>query len=119
MPKQRYIPLPCEDARRQMVEHEVGKLGSVRSSLLEADIQKTVANTAGQSGSDMKVVMHEACMGPIRGAVVQHGIHKCCPHLCCFVVNMLLHIPLHSSVTRDSAQLHTDTTLMVVLTFPL
>jgi fidgetin-like protein 1 len=73
MPKQLYIPLPCEEARRQMVLRQVGPDGGVASALSEADIDKIVSKTAGYSGSDMKNLVQEACQGPVRQAVVAHG----------------------------------------------
>ena len=34
---------------------------------------KLVAKTDGYSGSDMKNLIQEACQGPVRDAVAQHG----------------------------------------------
>jgi SpoVK/Ycf46/Vps4 family AAA+-type ATPase len=79
MPKQLYIPLPCAAARRQLVDRQVGPGGPVRAALSEADVQKVVEKTAGYSGSDMKSVIQEACQGPVREAVMQHGALGACP----------------------------------------
>ena len=73
MPKQLYIPLPCAAARRNLVDRQVGPGGPVRAALSEADLQKVVDKTAGYSGSDMKNLIQEACQGPVREAVLQHG----------------------------------------------
>lgn len=73
LPKQLYIPLPCDEARRQMVLRQVGPGSGVTSALTEADITKIVSKTAGYSGSDMKNLVQEACQGPVRQAVVTHG----------------------------------------------
>jgi SpoVK/Ycf46/Vps4 family AAA+-type ATPase len=96
MPKQLYIPLPCDAARRQLVERQLGEAGSVRSSLSEADIQKIVSKTTGYSGSDMKNLIQEACQGPVREAVMQNGAQGVLWHadsaaLCCCLVLSCVH----------------------------
>ena len=50
MPKQLYIPLPCAEARRSMIERQLGPGTSVRSALSGADMAKIVDKTAGYSG---------------------------------------------------------------------
>jgi SpoVK/Ycf46/Vps4 family AAA+-type ATPase len=72
MPKQLYIPLPCPQARRQLIHRQIG-CDSVCADLSEADIVKIVEKTAGYSGSDMKNLIQEACQGPVREAVMAHG----------------------------------------------
>lgn len=72
MPKQLYIPLPCPQARRQLIDRQVGG-DAVRADLSEVDIAKIVEKTAGYSGSDMKNLIQEACQGPVREAVTAHG----------------------------------------------
>ena len=72
MPKQMYIPLPCEKAREEMI-HRVMTNGSIASQLSAQDIAKVVAKTEGYSGSDMKNLIQEACQGPIREAVRRAG----------------------------------------------
>ncbi len=72
MPKQMYIPLPCQRAREEMV-HRVLTRGSIASQLSADDIRKVVAKTEGYSGSDMKNLIQEACQGPIREAVRRAG----------------------------------------------
>lgn len=74
MPKQLYIPLPCEDARRAMILRQLGPDRGVASDLTSADIGKIVAKTEGYSGSDMRNLIQEACQGPVRDAVAQHGV---------------------------------------------
>lgn len=72
MPKQMYIPLPCEKAREEMI-HRVLTQGSIASQLSAEDVAKVVAKTEGYSGSDMKNLIQEACQGPIREAVRRAG----------------------------------------------
>ena len=72
MPKQMYIPLPCEKAREEMI-HRVLTHGSIASQLSAEDVAKVVAKTEGYSGSDMKNLIQEACQGPIREAVRRAG----------------------------------------------
>ncbi|KAK9817994.1 hypothetical protein WJX72_005483 [[Myrmecia] bisecta] len=73
MPKQLYIPLPCEEARRQMIDRQLGPGAGVKADLSESDLLKIVAKTAGYSGSDMRNLIQEACQGPVRDAVAQHA----------------------------------------------
>eukprot|EP00798_Chlamydomonas_sp_ICE-L_P019919 gene19919-26623_t len=73
MPKQLYIPLPCEEARQHMVTRVLGPRSSVRSSLSSADLHKLTTHTAGYSGSDMRNLIQEACQGPVRDAVARLG----------------------------------------------
>lgn len=51
LPKQLYIPLPCADARRAMVERQLGPSSGVASALSPADVAKIVAKTDGYSGA--------------------------------------------------------------------
>ena len=51
LPKQLYIPLPCADARRAMVERQLGPASGVASALTPADFAKIVAKTDGYSGA--------------------------------------------------------------------
>lgn len=50
-----------------------GSAGGVKANLSEADLAKLVVKTDGYSGSDMKNLIQEACQGPVRDAVAQHG----------------------------------------------
>ena len=50
-----------------------GGAGGVKANLSEADLAKLVVKTDGYSGSDMKNLIQEACQGPVRDAVAQHG----------------------------------------------
>mmetsp|Transcript_14478 Transcript_14478/g.39206 ORF Transcript_14478/g.39206 Transcript_14478/m.39206 type:complete len:493 (-) Transcript_14478:596-2074(-) len=70
MPKQLYIPLPCAEARRQMILHQ---LRDVRYDLPLPDLEKVVSKTDGYSGSDMRNFIQEACQAPVRDAISQHG----------------------------------------------
>jgi SpoVK/Ycf46/Vps4 family AAA+-type ATPase len=45
MPKQLYIPLPCAEARRQMVLRQLGPGGAVAAELGEAELAKVVEKT--------------------------------------------------------------------------
>lgn len=73
MPKQLYIPLPCDIARTWMIERQLCKGRGVASALGPGDVAKIVARTAGYSGSDMRNLIQEACQGPVRDAVASHG----------------------------------------------
>lgn len=61
MPKQLYIPLPCDSARESMLRRQLRPDSGVRAELPDADIAKIVARTAGYSGSDMRNLIQEAC----------------------------------------------------------
>lgn len=58
MPKQMYIPLPCPNARREMVLRVLGESGSIASSLSKADIDKIVQKTEGYSGYALCLAVH-------------------------------------------------------------
>ncbi|KAF6255419.1 fidgetin-like protein 1-like protein [Scenedesmus sp. NREL 46B-D3] len=73
MPKQLYIPLPCAEARRQLVVRQLGPDAKVAADLSDADLDKVVAKTDGYSGSDMRNLIQEACQGPVRDAVARVG----------------------------------------------
>ncbi|GMH37221.1 hypothetical protein BSKO_05094 [Bryopsis sp. KO-2023] len=66
MPKQLYIPLPCGEARKQMI---LRQLKGVKASLSDVEVTKVVQKTSGYSGSDMKNLVQEACQGPVRDAM--------------------------------------------------
>lgn len=70
MPKQLYIPLPCPDARRQLV---LSLLGNIKYNLDPEAIEKIVRNTEGYSGADMKNLIQEACQGPVRDQFKDNG----------------------------------------------
>ena len=70
LPKQLYIPLPCDGARHAMV---MKGLGAIKHSLSDGDLQKIVAKTEGYSGADMKNFLQEACQGPVRAALSRAG----------------------------------------------
>ena len=96
MPKQLYVPLPCEEARGAMVLRAFGGAvdddgegaeagegpsegekpkktragaGGVVHSLTSNDVSRIVAKTEGYSGSDMRALIQEACQGPVRDAL--------------------------------------------------
>jgi AAA+ superfamily predicted ATPase len=75
MPKQLYIPLPCAEARRQMLARQLGagNQSQVATALNDADYDRIVERTEGYSGSDMRALIQEACQGPVRDAVAAHG----------------------------------------------
>ena len=64
--KQLYIPLPCEDARRAIVENILGADASVRHSLSDSDLDVITKKTDGYSGSDMRHLVQEAARAPLR-----------------------------------------------------
>lgn len=61
--KRVYIPLPEAEARTYMVKLH---LGDTPNDLTEADFEKLGEITTGASGSDIKVLVKEALMQPIR-----------------------------------------------------
>ena len=65
MPKQLYIPLPCAEARKRMVEWG---LREVQYELTAEAMDKLVAHTDGYSGSDMRSLIQEAAN--VRGGAV-------------------------------------------------
>lgn len=60
LPKQLYIPLPCDEARESMLRRQLGPGCGVRACLPDADIAKIVHRTEGYSGSDMRNLIQEA-----------------------------------------------------------
>eukprot|EP00210_Caulerpa_lentillifera_P008419 g8031.t1 len=71
MPKQLYIPLPCPEARRQLVLKLMSK---IHYELDVQEFEKIVRNTEGYSGADMKNLIQEACQGPIRERFKDKGV---------------------------------------------
>lgn len=61
--KRLYVPLPDQEARRQILEN---LMRLERCSLTAEQIRTVAQATDGFSGADMKVLCHEASMGPIR-----------------------------------------------------
>lgn len=61
MPKQLYIPLPCADARRDLLARHLGPQAGISCALSEEDTAKLVTRTQGYSGSDMRALIQEAC----------------------------------------------------------
>jgi vacuolar protein-sorting-associated protein 4 len=61
--KRVYIPLPEKEARAVMVQLN---LGDTENSLTDEDFEKIGAITEGASGSDIKVLVKEALMQPLR-----------------------------------------------------
>eukprot|EP01012_Entosiphon_sulcatum_P007704 TRINITY_DN13994_c0_g1_i1.p1 TRINITY_DN13994_c0_g1~~TRINITY_DN13994_c0_g1_i1.p1 ORF type:complete len:616 (-),score=108.01 TRINITY_DN13994_c0_g1_i1:8-1855(-) len=61
--KRLYIPLPCAEARLQLLNIVLRK---ERHSLTDSDLQVVVEATDGYSGSDLKGLCQEAALGPMR-----------------------------------------------------
>ncbi|XP_010896377.1 fidgetin-like protein 1 [Esox lucius] len=61
--KRLYIPLPEENARRQIISKLMAR---EKSQLAEDDLESVVTGTAGFSGADMTGLCREAALGPIR-----------------------------------------------------
>ena len=79
MPKQLYIPLPCEAARESMLRRQLGDKRGVRANLPETDIAKIVAKTKGYSGSDMRNLIQEASQ--VNQALMPFArLHACYGH---------------------------------------
>jgi len=64
--KRLYIPLPCEAARKQMLER---MMRDEKHSLTPADMETIVARSAGYSGSDMSHLCKDAAIAPLRDAM--------------------------------------------------
>ncbi|VUZ49460.1 unnamed protein product [Hymenolepis diminuta] len=62
--KRLYVPLPCEDARREIVERLIKQQ---KHSLTPDDLDIIAAKSEGFSGADVANLCREAAMGPIRG----------------------------------------------------
>lgn len=63
LPKQLHVPLPCETARRDIVEH---MMKDTKCALDEAAMKKLCEKTSGYSASDMKHLIREAARAPLR-----------------------------------------------------
>ncbi|XP_065071339.1 fidgetin-like protein 1 [Rhopilema esculentum] len=61
--KRLYIPLPEDEARKQIVRN---LMTEQNCSLMDEDYSKIVASTQGYSGADMANLCREAALGPIR-----------------------------------------------------
>jgi len=61
--KRLLVPLPEDEARRQIIQRLLGK---EKNDLSESDVTEVVGRTAGYSGADMANLCREAAMGPIR-----------------------------------------------------
>ena len=61
MPKQLYIPLPCSEARRSMIERQIGLGSGVPSALSDADLSKIVDKTKGYSGMLQRACESSSC----------------------------------------------------------
>ena len=68
--KRIYIPLPDEEGRRQLFDSQ---LDNNAHSLTSDDISEMVALTMGYSGADIRLLLSEAAMGPMREMVLRHG----------------------------------------------
>nr|CDS26390.1 fidgetin protein 1 [Hymenolepis microstoma] len=62
--KRLYVPLPCEDARREIVGRLIKQQ---KHSLTPDDLDIIAAKSEGFSGADVANLCREAAMGPIRG----------------------------------------------------
>ncbi|XP_065877123.1 ATPase family AAA domain-containing protein FIGL1 [Euphorbia lathyris] len=67
--KRLYIPLPSTEARAWIIRNLLQKDGLFKLS--EEDIDTICNLTEGYSGSDMKNLVKDACMGPLREALKQ------------------------------------------------
>lgn len=61
--KRLYIPLPCDNARRFLVQHLLSKNPT---KVKEEEVEELVRRTKGFSGADVHTLCTEAAMGPIR-----------------------------------------------------
>jgi AAA+ superfamily predicted ATPase len=70
MPKQLHVPLPCLEARREIVNH---MLKRTRTSLSEEQMHTLCEKTNGYSASDMKHLVQEAARAPLREVLASAG----------------------------------------------
>ncbi|GAQ79787.1 hypothetical protein KFL_000380210 [Klebsormidium nitens] len=69
--KRLYIPLPTAGARAAIVQNLLQKDGLM--NLSDSDMDSIRAKTKGYSGSDVKNLVKEASLGPLREAAMMHG----------------------------------------------
>ncbi|KAL5972079.1 Fidgetin-like protein 1 [Taenia solium] len=62
--KRLYIPLPCQEARREIVDRLIQQQ---KHSLTPDDLDTIAVKSEGFSGADVASLCREAAMGPIRG----------------------------------------------------
>ncbi|KAM7538368.1 hypothetical protein Aperf_G00000071241 [Anoplocephala perfoliata] len=62
--KRLYVPLPCENARREIVKRLIKEQ---KHNLTPGDLDAIAAKSEGFSGADVASLCREAAMGPIRG----------------------------------------------------
>jgi len=79
--KRLYIPLPNEEARRELIERLLSSLSSSATtgppttaphSLTSKDLNDLVTATEGFSGADLRQLLREAAMAPIREAAASN-----------------------------------------------
>jgi vacuolar protein-sorting-associated protein 4 len=68
--KRIYIPLPNKSSRKYIFQHQ---LKHVSHTLKENDIDELTERTEGYSGADIKIVIREASMEPVR--MIQKATH--------------------------------------------
>jgi len=61
--KRIYVPLPDEEARMALIEHQMKKQGGGPN---KSQLSRIVKLTAGYSGSDLNALCKESAMGPVR-----------------------------------------------------
>lgn len=59
--------------QKRQLPRTVSALPCMYVCLCAPDYSKIVARTDGYSGSDMRNLIQEACQGPVRSAVAEHG----------------------------------------------
>eukprot|EP00475_Leptophrys_vorax_P030350 TRINITY_DN45391_c0_g1_i1.p1 TRINITY_DN45391_c0_g1~~TRINITY_DN45391_c0_g1_i1.p1 ORF type:complete len:156 (-),score=9.72 TRINITY_DN45391_c0_g1_i1:52-519(-) len=74
MPNRLYIPLPNKDARAEIVRNLLRKDDIL--TLSESDVESIAEESQGYSGSDMRHLIREAAMMPVREAVSLGLIEK-------------------------------------------
>lgn len=74
--KRIYIPLPDEEGRKQLLETLLKDNHAANNSSRESsdiDIDELTDRTDGFSGADIRSLVSEAAMGPLRELALQHG----------------------------------------------
>lgn len=72
LPKQIYVPLPDFDARMELIRRMLAKTTN-GFSITEKGLHNIVKKTEGYSGSDMRMVINEAAMEPVRSLAKGRG----------------------------------------------
>ncbi|KAF4732924.1 Spermatoproteinsis associated protein 5 [Perkinsus olseni] len=68
-----HVPLPDDDARREIWKGALGKVPHATVSDGDDDIEHFVSATKGYSGAEIVAVVREGCMAAVRREIDHHG----------------------------------------------